>query len=103
MLIEYARYRIPEERREAFERAYVDARRSLDASPECLAYELARCTEDPAAYVLRIEWTSRDGHLLRFRKSAEFQGFLAAVQPFMNNIEEMRHYDVIFDRAPKPT
>jgi quinol monooxygenase YgiN len=103
MIIEYVRYRIPEDRRDAFERAYEEARHSLDASPECLSYELARCTEDPAAYVLRIEWTSRDGHMLRFRKSGEFRTFLAAVQPFVTNIEEMRHYDLIFEREPRST
>ncbi len=29
--------------------------------------------------------------------------FLAAVRPFVDNIEEMRHYDVIFDKAPAST
>ena len=103
MIIEYVRYRIPDEGRAAFERAYEEARHSLDASPECLAYELARCSEDSSAYVLRIQWTSRDGHMLRFRKSAEFGPFLAAVRPFVDNIEVMRHYDVIFDKAPAST
>ena len=103
MVIEYVRYRIPEERRAAFERSYEEARRSLDASPECLGYELARCAEDSSAYILRIQWTSRDGHMQRFRKSAEFGTFLAAVRPFVNDIEEMRHYDVIFDKGPRST
>jgi hypothetical protein len=29
-----------------------------------------------------------------FRASPEFRTFLAAVGPFVNDIEEMRHYDV---------
>jgi hypothetical protein len=41
--------------------------------------------------------------MLRFRKSAEFGAFLTAVRPFVNDIEEMRHYDVIFDRGPTST
>ena len=103
MIIEYVRYRIPDERRAAFESAYEEARHSLDASPECVAYKLTRCSEESSAYMVRIQWTSRDGHMLRFRKSVEFGTFLAAVRPFVENIEEMRHYDVIFDKPPAST
>src|SRR4029450_13899792 len=55
MVVESVRYTLPEARRADFESAYADAARSLDASPECLAYELCRCMDEPASYVLRIE------------------------------------------------
>ena len=96
MVVEYIRYTIPAERSEAFERGYAEAQAALHASPHCLAYELARCVEDPASYVLRIEWDSVEGHLQGFRRSAEFRAFFAAVRPFVNDIAEMRHY------APTP-
>jgi quinol monooxygenase YgiN len=92
MIVEYIRYRIPAELAAAFERDYANAARSLDASPWCLGYELAGCTEEPACYVLRIEWTSAEDHLQRFRGSAEFASFLAAIKPYIGNIDEMRHY-----------
>lgn len=69
------------------------ARAALDASANCLAYELARCTEEPTSFILRIEWDSIDGHMQGFRKSAVFGEFLAAVRPFMSDIREMRHYE----------
>ena len=93
MIVEYVRYTIPAERRGAFESAYGDAATALDASPHCLAYDLARCAEDPTQYVLRIEWDSVDGHLQGFRGSAEFRSFFAAVRPFVGEIAEMRHYE----------
>ena len=34
-----------------------------------------------------------EGHLHGFRGSPEFRSFLGAVQPFFNDIEEMRHYE----------
>jgi hemoglobin len=92
--MEYVRYTIPEERRATFECAYVQAARSLDASTECLAYDLAQCVDDPAVYILRIEWASPEGHLQGFRKSPEFEAFFAAVKPFVADIAEMRHYAV---------
>jgi len=91
MIVEYIRYEVSDA--DAFVAAYGEARRSLDVSPHCLAYELSRCTEDPAWFTLRIEWDSQSGHLQGFRNAAEFAPFLAAVRPFMSEIREMRHYE----------
>ena len=94
MIVEYIRYGIPDGRATAFEDAYREASASLDTSPHCERYEVARCAEDPSAYVVRIEWDSLEGHMKGFRSSPEFRGFLAAVRPFVRQIEEMRHYEV---------
>jgi quinol monooxygenase YgiN len=94
MIVEYIRYQIPEDEAHSFEDAYRSAGTSLEASPHCERYEIARCTEDPAAYTVRIEWDSAEGHLQGFRGSPEFRSFFAAVQPYVDRIEEMRHYDV---------
>jgi len=94
MIVEYTRYKIDEQRRGTFEKDYKKAGESLKASCHCLAYELSHCTEDPAYYVLRIEWDSEEGHLKGFRNSAEFKSFFTSVQPYVKHIEEMRHYQV---------
>jgi quinol monooxygenase YgiN len=95
MIVEYTRYKIDEQRRGTFENDYKKAAESLKASSHCLAYELSHCTEDPAYYVLRIEWDSEEGHLKGFRSSPEFESFFASVRPYVKDIEEMRHYQVI--------
>jgi len=95
MIVEYTRYRIDETRRESFGTAYKRAGASLEASSHCLAYEFSHCTEDASHYILRIEWDSEEGHLRGFRSSPEFKAFFDAVQPFVKDIEEMRHYQVI--------
>ena len=97
MVIEYIRYRVAPDRSEEFERAYRRAAASLDASPHCLAYELARAIADPETYVVRIEWDSVDGHEQGFRKSSAFREFFSAVKPFFDDIEEMRHYQSLLD------
>ncbi|MFL5867373.1 MAG: antibiotic biosynthesis monooxygenase family protein [Thermoleophilaceae bacterium] len=93
MVVEYIRYRIPQERREEFEGAYGEAAKSLDASEHCLRYELSHGVEEPDNYILRIEWDSLDGHEQGFRRSEEFGPFFAAIKPYVDAIEEMRHYD----------
>jgi quinol monooxygenase YgiN len=67
-----------------------------------LAYEFSHCTEDPNHYVLRIEWDSEEGHLKGFRTSPEFRSFFSSVQPYIKDIEEMRHYQVL-TVSRKPT
>jgi quinol monooxygenase YgiN len=92
MIVEYIRYEIRDA--DAFVGGYERARASLDASPNCLGYELSRCTEEPSSFILRIEWDSAEGHLQGFRKSPLFPPFLAAIRPFVSDIREMRHYAV---------
>jgi quinol monooxygenase YgiN len=94
MVVEYIRYTVDDARAEAFEEAYRQAAGVLEASEHCERYEVSRCSEDPTKHVVRIEWDSEEGHLSGFRKSPEFGIFFAAVQPFVNDIEEMRHYEV---------
>jgi quinol monooxygenase YgiN len=94
MIVEYIRYHISEEQGPDLELAYRRASEALVQSPHCLTYELARCAEEPASYILRIEWDSIEGHLQGFRKSPEFQSFFRAISPFVSNIQEMRHYEV---------
>ena len=95
MIVEYTRYKIDEQRRPAFEKAYKKAVEPLAASRHCLAYEFSHCTEDAEHYVLRIEWDSEEGHLRGFRSSPEFKSFFACIQPYVKDIEEMRHYQVL--------
>jgi quinol monooxygenase YgiN len=99
MVVEYIRYRIETARGDEFEGAYARAASSLEASSHCLAYEVARGVEDPASYVVRIEWDSVEGHEQGFRMSPEFREFFAAVKPFFDDIDEMRHYETLLHGA----
>lgn len=92
MSIEYIRYRIPAQQQSVFLDDYRQAVTSLDQSPFCLAYEMSRCEEESERFILRIEWTSSEDHLQRFRQSAEFRAFLPLVRPYVEFIEEMQHY-----------
>ena len=99
MIVEYIRYKLNEPTEESrenvsanFEAAYRAASSSLDASPHCLGYELSRCVEERERYILRIEWDSLEGHLTGFRRAPEFAPFLAAIKPYIGQIEEMQHY-----------
>lgn len=93
MTIEYVRYELTKHTPAELIAAYGAAAVHLAAAPDCLAYELAHCEEQPNAFVLRIEWTSTEAHMKGFRKGPHFPGFLAAIRPFIEEIAEMRHYE----------
>lgn len=103
MIVEYIRYQMTTHTADDLVKAYGEAALHLQASPECLSYELSRCQEDPASVILRITWTSTEGHLQGFRKSAAFQPFLRAIRPYFGEIAEMQHYaptSVTWARGP---
>jgi len=92
MIVEYTRYKIDTGQQDKFLADYSRAAESLQASKHCLRYELTQCTEDPAYFILRLEWDSEEGHLKGFRTSPEFAAFFTHVRPYVNEMEEMRHY-----------
>ncbi|MFC8131933.1 group II truncated hemoglobin [Streptomyces sp. NPDC057302] len=90
--VEYIRYRIPSDLSAEFLSAYTRAAVPLAAAPQCVDYELTRCEEDFEHFILRITWTSTKDHLEGFRGSELFRDFFAEIRPYVENIEEMRHY-----------
>jgi hemoglobin len=92
VIIEYIRYRVSEDRLAGFEAAYERAAHALRAAPQCVDFELSRSMDEPACHVLRITWTSVDDHLGGFRNGPLFRGFLAEIAPYVEDIQEMRHY-----------
>ncbi len=101
MIVEYVRYRLTQHSPEVLLGAYAEAAAHLRAAPECLGYEMARCAEEAEVFTLRILWRSAEDHLTGFRQGPHFPPFLALVRPFLEEIEEMRHYirtDLVSDR-----
>lgn len=93
MIVEYIRYAVPHDRQDQFVTNYRTAIDVLAKSPHCLSADLSRCTEDPLKFIVRIEWTSAEDHMEKFRNSHTFREFFPLVRPYVGMIEEMRHYE----------
>ena len=93
MIVEYLRYTIAPDQQDTFLAAYEGAMEPLLRSPFSRAFELCQCVEDPSQFILRLEWTSAEDHLQRFRSSPEFREFFALIKPYVSMIDEMRHYE----------
>jgi len=95
MVVEYLRYSIDAGRQSQFIADYNIASQSLTKSAYCENYEFCQCVEDPSQFIIRIQWTSAEDHLQRFRGSSEFREFFPVIKPYLDDIDEMRHYTSI--------
>ncbi len=95
MIVEYLRYTIDETRQKNFISDYKKASVPLLKSVYCESYEFCQCVEDPSKFIIRIQWTSAEDHLKGFRGSDEFKEFLPLIRPYIENIDEMRHYQAL--------
>lgn len=93
MIVEYLRYSIDEDRQAKFIADYKQASEPLQRSPFCENYEFCQCVEDSSQFIIRIQWTSADDHLKRFRPSDDFKAFFPFIKPYLDDIDEMRHYE----------
>lgn len=92
MIVEYIRYTVPSEHQADFIRNYTAATEPLLRSPYASSIEISQCVEDGSQFIVRIEWTSADDHMQKFRGSAQFREFLPHIKPYIGMIDEMRHY-----------
>ena len=95
MIVEYIRYKLQPEQFKDFEDTYKKAQTILEQSENFSGYEITKGIDEPGNYIVRIHWDSVEGHINGFRKGAAFPPFYQLVKPFFNNIEEMKHYEVL--------
>jgi quinol monooxygenase YgiN len=92
MIPEIIRYKIPAESSPGFVEAYRKSEPILQASENCLGYDLIQSDKDPELYLLTIYWDSPEGHIHGFRASPLFPQFVSLIRPFIPMIQEMEHY-----------
>lgn len=98
MVVEILRYSIDDTRQSDFKTSYEKAAGPLLESPYCRVYELCQCVEDSTQFIIRIEWASSEDHLEKFRGSQEFRRFFKHIKMYIDDIEEMRHYQQLDSR-----
>jgi len=93
MTTEVIRYKVPAGQAAAFEEAYRKTELILQNSSHCLGYRLLRGVEEPENWILLLTWDSVEGHEKGFRQEPGFRQFFGLVKPFLNQMQEMKHYN----------
>jgi heme-degrading monooxygenase HmoA len=60
-----------------------------------LGFKIQKGIESPNRYLLMIEWSSLDDHMVGFRNSPAFQEWRAIVGPFFAGPPKMEHFQLL--------
>jgi heme-degrading monooxygenase HmoA len=76
----------------AFERAFVEARPLIAATPGFRSLRLERCVERPAQYLLLVEWDRLEDHTEGFRGSPRYEEWRRLLHHFYDPFPLVEHY-----------
>lgn len=93
MIVELIRYELPDDAVRPFLSAYRTSLRHLLADPHCREAEVLHSVDEPARVVIRIIWTSIEGHREHFTNGPHFGPFISPLEPYLKHIVEMAHYE----------
>ena len=83
MITEVAAISVDAARSDAFEAAVAGVAHLFRDASGCRGMTLERECEDPANYLLLVQWDSVEAHTQDFRSSSSFAAWRAAVAPFV--------------------
>jgi len=92
-VVEIIRYNLPQEKAKDFAAIYREISKYLAASPHCRGYQVLHGIEEANRFIIVIEWDSIAGHEQGFTNSADFPNFITPLRPYLQYIEEMKHYE----------
>ena len=93
MVVEYIRYAVPSGHGGEL-RGVLPERRPRPGGSALPGLRGGAGVEEPAHFVMRIEWDSVERQEQGFRASSRLGEFFSAVRPFYAGIDEMKHYAV---------
>jgi len=78
-----------------FEAAFSKAEQIIAGMQGYISHQLQKCVEDPAKYILLVNWTDLEAHTVGFRRSAEYQEWKALLHHFYDPFPTVEHYEKI--------
>ncbi|MBF6556049.1 MAG: antibiotic biosynthesis monooxygenase [Acidimicrobiales bacterium] len=99
MVLEHALITIRPGTADDFEKALMQARSVIAASPGFISLELRRGVEAPDYYLLLVEWETIDDHLVGFRQSEAFPEWRAAIGPYFQSPPVVDHFAAVETRS----
>lgn len=97
MILESAILNVRAGHEAAFERALLQARPLIAASPGFIELEIRRCIETANRYLLSVKWQSLEDHTIGFRQSERYQRWRALLHHFYEPFPTVEHYGEALD------
>jgi len=75
-----------------FEAAFAKAERIIASMEGYISHQLQKCIEEPAKYILLVNWIDLEAHTVGFRASAEYQEWKALLHHFYDPFPTVEHF-----------
>ncbi len=98
MLVEYVWYRVEPARAPSFRAVYAVVAAALQDDPRCLAYEMSHDADDAELFVVRVEWSAREGRPVGLRSDPSLR-VSELLQPWESDVRHASWSEVII-RSP---
>lgn len=93
MILEVAVLNVIPEKTVSFEADFRKAQAIISAMPGYIRHSLKRCVENPAQYILLVEWQTLTAHTQGFRQSASYQQWKALLHHYYDPFPTVEHYE----------
>ena len=102
MILEVAILNVKPGQEREFEAAFGKAQAIIASMPGYVSHQLQCCLEQPARYLLLVNWETLGAHTVGFRTSAQYQEWRALLHHFYDPFPDVQHYQVVFENAAQP-
>jgi heme-degrading monooxygenase HmoA len=75
-----------------FQRSFSEAQDILSSMPGYISHELKRCIENPARFILLVNWENLEDHTVGFRHSPQYQEWKTLLHHYYDPFPEVEHY-----------
>jgi len=93
VVLEHAVLQVRPGREADFEEAFERAKAIIASSPGFEGLRLGRCIEHEGRYVLLVEWSTLDAHIVGFRGSPGFGEWRRLLHHFYDPFPEVEHFE----------
>jgi heme-degrading monooxygenase HmoA len=75
-----------------FETAFAKAEQIIARMDGYISHQLQKCMEEPAKYILLVNWRDLEAHTIGFRNSAAYQEWKALLHHFYEPFPTVEHF-----------
>lgn len=92
MILEVAILKVIPNQTAEFEAAFAKAERIIASMDGYISHQLQKCIEEPAKYLLLVNWTDLEAHTVGFRGSVKYQEWKTLLHHFYDPFPTVEHF-----------
>jgi quinol monooxygenase YgiN len=95
MITEIAVFQAIPGKEDAFAQGIQQGIQVIRRDPGCHSASAQRCLEDPARFLLVVQWESLEAHTEGFRKSPQFAEYRSHINGLFQDSPAVHHYEAL--------